>query len=69
MDVSWTIKKAEHRRTVLEKMWCWRSPLHNKEIKPVNPKGDRVDIDFQMEATESSSASDKDYDENKEVSE
>ena len=30
---------------------------------------DRVDIDFQMEATESSSASDKDYDENKEVSE
>ena len=25
---------------------------------------DRVDIDFQMEATESSSASDKDYDEN-----
>lgn len=26
---------------------------------------DRVDIDFQMEATESSSASDKDYDENK----
>ena len=38
---NWTIKKAEHRRTVLEKMWCWRSPLHSKEIKPVNPKGNQ----------------------------
>ena len=38
---NWTLKKAEHRRTVLEKMWCWRSPLHSKEIKPVNPKGNQ----------------------------
>ena len=33
---SWTIKKAEHRRTVvLEK--TLESPLDCKEIKPVNP--------------------------------
>ena len=37
---SWTIKKAEHRRTDAFKLWCWRrllNPLDNKEIKPVNP--------------------------------
>ena len=38
---SWTIKKVEHRRIdafklVLEK--TLESPLHWKEIKPVNPK-------------------------------
>ena len=38
----WTIKKAEHWRIdayklVLEK--TLESPLDNKEIKPVNPKG------------------------------
>ena len=34
---SWTIKKAEHRRTVvLEK--TLESPLDCKEIKPVSPK-------------------------------
>ena len=39
---SWTIKKAEHQRTGAFELWCWRtflSPLHSKEIKPVNPKG------------------------------
>ena len=34
---SWTIKKAEHQRTmVLEK--TLENPLDYKEIKPVNPK-------------------------------
>ena len=40
---SWTINKAEHRRTDAFKLWCWirllKSPLHSKEIQPVNPKG------------------------------
>ena len=38
---SWTIKKAEHRRTDAFELWCWRSlesPLGCKEIQPVNPK-------------------------------
>ena len=42
MDVSRTIKKAEHKdlmllNVVLEKIL--KSPLDSKEIKPVNPKG------------------------------
>ena len=37
---SWTIKKAERRRTVvLEK--TVESPLDCKEIQPVHPKGDQ----------------------------
>ena len=41
---SWTIKKSEHHRNdtfklVLEKIL--ESPLDNKEIKSVNPKGDK----------------------------
>ena len=40
---SWTVKKAEHRRTdatvVLEKTLA--SPLDCKEIQPVHPKGDQ----------------------------
>ena len=41
---SWTIKKAEHRRTDAFELWCWRrlkSPLDSKEIKSVNPKGNK----------------------------
>ena len=42
---SWTIKKAEHRRTDAFELWCWRrlfeSPLDYKEIQPVHPKGDQ----------------------------
>ena len=41
---SWTIKKAEHRRTDAFEPWCWRtlaSPLDCKEIKPVNPQGNQ----------------------------
>ena len=40
---SWTIKKAEHRRTDVFELWCWRrllSPLDCEDIKPVN-KGDQ----------------------------
>ena len=41
---SWTIKKAEHRRTDAFELWCWRrffSPLGCKEIQPVHPTGDQ----------------------------
>ena len=41
---SWTIKKAECRRTDAYELWCWRtleSPLDYKEIKLVNPKGNK----------------------------
>ena len=42
---SWTTKKAEHQRTDAFKLWCWRRtlehPVDNKEIKQVNPKGNR----------------------------
>ena len=27
MDMSWTIKKAEHQRIVAFKLWCWRRLL------------------------------------------
>ena len=41
----WTIKKSEHRRIDAFELWCWRrlleSPLDNKEIQPVHPKGDQ----------------------------
>ena len=36
---SWTVKKAEHRRTDAFELWCWRrllSPLDCKEIQPVH---------------------------------
>ena len=42
---SWTIKKAECRRTDAFELWCWRrlfeSPLDCREIQPVHPKGDQ----------------------------
>ena len=41
---SWTIKKAEHWRTVAFEPWCWRrleSPLAWKEIEPVSHKGNQ----------------------------
>ena len=42
---SWTIKKAERRRTDVFELWCWRrlleSPLDWKEIKPVNLEGNQ----------------------------
>ena len=40
----WTIKKAEHGRSVASILWCWgrlANSLDGKEIKPVNPKGNQ----------------------------
>jgi len=39
---SWTIKKAECRRTDTFELRCWRRLLRvGQEIKPVNPKGNQ----------------------------
>ena len=42
---SWTIKKPEHCRIDAFELWCWRRllrvPLHCKEIKLANPKGNQ----------------------------
>ena len=38
---SWTIKKDECRRIDAFELWCWRRLLDNKEIKPVNPRGNQ----------------------------
>ena len=42
MDVSWTRKKAECRRSF--ELWCWRllSPLDCKVVQPVHPKGNQL---------------------------
>ena len=42
---SWTIKEAERQRIDAFELWCWRrleSPLDNKNIKPVNPKENKI---------------------------
>ena len=42
---SWTLKKAECQRIDPFELWCWRktlkSPLDNKDVKPVNHKGNQ----------------------------
>ena len=42
---SWTVRKAERRKTDASELWCWRktleSPLDCKEIQPVRPKGNQ----------------------------
>ena len=41
---SWTVEKAEHRRTDAFELWCWRtleSPLDCMGIQSVHPKGDQ----------------------------
>ena len=42
---SWTIKKAEHRRTDAFELWCWRRllrvPWTARKMQPVPPKGDQ----------------------------
>ena len=46
---SWTVKKAEHRRTAAFELWCWRrllSPLDCKEIQPVHSEGDQPWVFF-----------------------
>ena len=40
---SWTIKKAEHRRTDAFKLWCWRVPWIGRRsnqsiLKDINPE-------------------------------
>ena len=39
--VSWTIKKAEHQKIDAFELWCWRTLLDCRKIKPVNPTGDQ----------------------------
>ena len=42
MDVSWTVKKAEHQRIDAFELWCSRtleSPFDCKEIQPVHSEG------------------------------
>ena len=46
---SWTIKKAGHWRIDAFELWYWRrleSPLDNKQIQPVHPKGNQSWIFF-----------------------
>ena len=41
---SWTVKKAESRRTDAFELWFWRrllSPLDHMEIQSLHPKGDQ----------------------------
>ena len=47
MDVSWTVKKAEHRRIDAFELWCWRRLLRvpwtartssQSILKEINPK-------------------------------
>ena len=37
---SWTVKKAERRRTDAFELWCWRRLDYN-EIQPVHSEGDQ----------------------------
>ena len=38
-------KEAEHQKIDAFELWCWgtlESPLNRKNIKPINPKGNRL---------------------------
>ena len=39
---SWTIKEVERQRIDAFELWCWKRLLDCKEIKPVNPKGNKA---------------------------
>ena len=44
---SWTMKKAEHRRTDAFELWCWRRLLRDcKEIQLVHSEGDQPWVFF-----------------------
>ena len=46
---SWTVKRAEHRRTDAFELWFWRTlegPLDCKEIQPVHSEGDQLWVFF-----------------------
>ena len=47
---SWTIKKAECRRTDAFELWYWRRLWDCKEIKPVNLKGNQPEYSLEAEA-------------------
>ena len=38
---SWTLKEAEHWRTICTELWNWRRLLRDCKIKPVSLKGDQ----------------------------
>ena len=48
---SWTIQKSEHRIISAFELWCWKktlkSPLDNKEIQPIHPKGISPEYSFE----------------------
>ena len=53
IDVSWTIKKAEHKRIVAFESWCWRRFLRvSCEIQGVHPKGNQSWVFFGWTDTE-----------------
>ena len=37
----WTMKKADHQKTDVFELWCWRRLLDCKDIKLINPKGNQ----------------------------
>ena len=41
MNMSWTIKKAEHRKIIVMLEKTFESPLNSKKIKSANPKGNQ----------------------------
>ena len=53
---SWTIKRAEHRRTNVFELWCWRRlfkcPLDSKEIQLAHPESNESWIFTIMNDTE-----------------
>ena len=46
MDVSWTVKKAEHQRIDAFELWCWRRllrvPWTARRSQPVHSEGDQA---------------------------
>ena len=54
MDVSWTIKKAEHQRIDASELWCWRRLLsvpwterrsNQSILKEISPEYSRIDAE------------------------
>ena len=47
---SWTVKKAEQRRTDALELWCWRTllrvPWTARRAKPVHSEGDQSWVFF-----------------------
>ena len=51
MEVSWSIKRAEHWRIDAFELWCWRRlfkcPLDSKEIQPSHPKSNQSEYSLE----------------------